>query len=153
MKRIAILAAVALTLVLVLVVGVGGVAQADCFATNCAINEQQQAATPAQGDSGTEGATTPKVEDALKESNHATEHALTGPTTPTKSAPPAAPCTGSNCEELRHISARLTWFSWPPASPSASAIAHARSPSPRVAGHRPLLTGIEARSITMQDAR
>ena len=39
MKRIAISAALALALVLVLVVSVGGVAQADCFATNCAISE------------------------------------------------------------------------------------------------------------------
>jgi hypothetical protein len=97
MKRIAILAALALTLVLVLVVVVGGVAQADCFATNCAINEQQRAATPAQGGAGTESATTPKVEDALKELSNAAEHALTGPMAPSKSAPPAAPCTGSNC--------------------------------------------------------
>ena len=49
MKRIAILAALALALVLVLVVGVDGAAQADCFATNCAIDEQQKATTPAQG--------------------------------------------------------------------------------------------------------
>jgi pectate lyase len=55
MKRIAISAALALALVLVLVVSVGGVAQADCFATNCAISEQQWAATPAQGAAGTEG--------------------------------------------------------------------------------------------------
>jgi hypothetical protein len=103
MKRIAILAALALTLVLVLVVGVGGAAQADCFATNCAINEQQRATAPAHGDTGTEGATTPKVEDALKELGNATEHALSGScsgsncTSQTKSTPPAAPCTGSNC--------------------------------------------------------
>jgi hypothetical protein len=103
MQRITILEALALALVLVLVVGVGGVAQADCFAANCAINEQQRAATPEQGGAGTEGATTPKVEDALKELGNATEHALSGScsgsncTTQTKSAPPAAPCTGSNC--------------------------------------------------------
>jgi hypothetical protein len=102
MKRIAILAALALALVLVVVVGVGGAAQADCFATNCAINEQQRATAPAQGDTGTEGATTPKLEDALKDLGNAAEHALTpcngsNCTTQTKSAPPAAPCTGSNC--------------------------------------------------------
>jgi hypothetical protein len=95
MKRIAILAALALAPVLVVVVG--GAAQADCFATNCAINEQQRAATPAQGGTGTEGATTPKLEDALKELGNAAEHALTGPTTRSNSAPPAASCTGSNC--------------------------------------------------------
>jgi hypothetical protein len=50
MKRIAILAALALALVLVVVVGVGGAAQADCFAANCAINEQQRATAPAQGE-------------------------------------------------------------------------------------------------------
>jgi hypothetical protein len=95
MKRIAILAALALALVLV--VGVGGAAQAACFATNCAIDEQQKATTPAQGGSGTEGATTPKPENALEELRNATEQALPGATTPTKGAPPAAPCTGSNC--------------------------------------------------------
>ena len=92
MKRIAILAALALVLV-----GGGGVAQADCIATNCAIDQQQRATAPAQGGTGTEGATTPKLEEDLKELGSATEHALPGPTTPTKSAPPAAPCTGSNC--------------------------------------------------------
>ena len=97
MKRIAILAALALALVLVLVVGVGGAAQAACFATNCAIDEQQKATTPAQGGPGTEGAITPKPENALEELRNATEQALPGATTPTKGAPPAAPCTGSNC--------------------------------------------------------
>jgi hypothetical protein len=104
MKRIAILAALALALVLVLVVGVGGAAQAACVATNCAIDEQQPATTPAQDGTGAEGATTPKLENALKELGNATAHALPGPcsggsncTTQTKSAPPAAPCTGSNC--------------------------------------------------------
>jgi hypothetical protein len=97
MKRIPIWAALALALVLVLVGGVGGAAQADCFATNCAINEQQRAVTPAQGGAGTEGATTPKLQEELKELGNATEHALPAPSTPTKSAPPAAPCTGSNC--------------------------------------------------------
>ena len=95
MKRIAILAALAL--VLVFVVGVGGAAQADCIATNCAINEQQRAATPAQGATATEGATTPKLQEDLKELGNATEHALSAPATPIKSAPPAAPCTGSKC--------------------------------------------------------
>ena len=94
MKRIAILAALALALVLVFVVVVGGAAQADCCATNCAIDEQQRAATPAQGGTGT---ATPKLENALKDLGNATEHALPGPTTPTKNAPLAAPCTGSNC--------------------------------------------------------
>ena len=97
MKRIAILAALALALVLVLVVGVGGAAQAACIATNCAIDEQQRATTPARGGTGAESATTPKLEENLKELGNATEHALPGPTTPTKSALPAAPCTGSNC--------------------------------------------------------
>ena len=92
MKRIAILAALAL-----LIVGVGGAAQADCFATNCAINEQQRATTSAQGGTGAESATTPKLEEDLKELGNATEHALPASTTPTKGAPPAAPCTGSNC--------------------------------------------------------
>jgi hypothetical protein len=96
MKRIAILAALAL--VLVLVVGVGGAAQAACIATNCAIDEQQRATSPAQGGTGTDDAMTPRVEKDLKELSNATEHALPGPTTPpTKSTPPVAPCTGSNC--------------------------------------------------------
>ena len=94
MKRIAILVALALVPVLV---GGGGVAQADCIATNCAIDQQQRATSPAQGGTGTEGATTPKLEEDLKELGSATEHALPGHPTQTKSAPPAAPCTGSNC--------------------------------------------------------
>jgi hypothetical protein len=81
---------------------VSALVHGDCFATNCAINEQQRATAPAQGDTGTEGATTPKLEDALKDLGNAAEDALTpcngsNCTTQTKSAPPAAPCTGSNC--------------------------------------------------------
>jgi hypothetical protein len=104
MKRIAILAALALVLVLVLVVGVGGAAEAACVATNCAIEEQQRATSPAQGGKGAYGATTPRLEKDLKELENATEHALPGPctggsncTTQTKSPTPAAPCTGNNC--------------------------------------------------------
>ena|SRR5271165_4941107 len=104
MKRIAILVAIALALVLVFVVGVGGAAQAACVATNCAIDEQQRATTPAQGATGAEGVTSPKLENALKELGNATEHALPGPCTggsncptQTKSPTPAAPCTGNNC--------------------------------------------------------
>src|SRR5271166_171769 len=100
MKRIAILAALAL----VLFVGVGGAAQAACVATNCAIDEQQRATSPAQGGTATDGATTPRVERDLKELENATEHALTSPctggpncTTQTQSSTPAAPCTGNNC--------------------------------------------------------
>jgi transcriptional regulator GlxA family with amidase domain len=101
MKRIAILAALALALVLLAVEG----AAADCVATNCAIDAAKQATTPAQtGSTGAEGVTTPKLENALKELGNATEHALPRPcsarsgcTTQTKSPTPAAPCTGSNC--------------------------------------------------------
>jgi hypothetical protein len=104
MKRIAILAALALVLVLVLAVGVGGAAQAACVATNCAIDEQQRATSPAQGGTFSAGATTPRVEKDLKELSNATQHALTGLctggsncTTQTKSPTPATPCTGNNC--------------------------------------------------------
>jgi hypothetical protein len=103
MKRIATLAAPALALVLVFVVGVGGAAQAACAATNCAIDEQQRARSPAQVGKGAYGATTPRLEKDLKELENATEHALTSPctggsncTTQTKSPTPTAPCSG-NC--------------------------------------------------------
>ena len=57
MKRIGILAALALAPILV--VGIGGTAQAACIPANCAINERQRAATPAQG--ATKAATTPQL--------------------------------------------------------------------------------------------
>jgi hypothetical protein len=59
MKRIGILAALALAPILI--VGIGGTAQAHCIPTNCAINERQRAATSAQGATATEGATTPQL--------------------------------------------------------------------------------------------
>ena len=103
MKRFVILAAFALAFVLVLIVAVaGGAAEAACVATNCAI-DAQQGTSPAQGGStGADVATTPKLENALKELGNATEHALTSCsgsdcTTRAKSPAPAAPCTGSNC--------------------------------------------------------
>ena len=58
MKRTAILAALALALVLVAVEG----AAAGCVATNCAIDEQQRATTPAQGSTSTQGRDDPKLE-------------------------------------------------------------------------------------------
>jgi hypothetical protein len=60
---------------------------ADCIATNCTIDEQK-ATPPAQGGStGTDGATTPKVEKDLKDLSNATVHALE----PKASTPPAPP--------------------------------------------------------------
>ena len=101
MKRIATLAALAL------VIGIGGALRvvaceydatdgpvvtvpqqvADCIATNCTIDEQK-ATPPAQGGStGTDGATTPRVEKDLKDLSKATAHALE----PKASTPPAPP--------------------------------------------------------------
>jgi hypothetical protein len=78
MKRFVILAAFALAFVLVLIVAVGGgAAEAACVATNCAI-DAQQGTSPAQGDStGADVATTPKLENALKDLGSASAHALT----------------------------------------------------------------------------
>ena len=85
MKRIAILAALAL------VIGFGGAAQAECIATNCAIDEQL-ATPPAEGGSArTDGAKTPQLEKDLKELSNATVHALEADhaAEPKVSAPPA----------------------------------------------------------------
>ena len=66
MKRIAILAALAL------VIGTGGVAQAACIATNCAIDEQLATPSTQGGSTGTNGAMTPQLEKDLKELSNLT---------------------------------------------------------------------------------
>ncbi len=102
MQRIAISAGFALVLVLILIVAVGGAVEAACIATNCAIDAQQGATAAPGSSTGAGAATTPKLENALKELGNATEHALppcsgSDCATRPKNAPPAASCSGSNC--------------------------------------------------------
>ena len=71
---------------------------ADCIATNCTIDEQK-ATPPAQGGStGTDGATTPKVEKDLKDLSDATAHALEPNHAPKPKVSAPGGCSTTDCE-------------------------------------------------------
>jgi hypothetical protein len=108
--------AFALAFVLVLVIAVAGeTAEAACVATNCAIDEQKAITLPPATECSSTTCANAREElgnitvRALRNQASATSRALSNKASatsrvlnsatpePTESAPPASPCTGSNC--------------------------------------------------------